>query len=83
MTVAKSDQREQIAADRRDEEVEHLARGGGAGGQPRHEFRAVAVGEEADVVLQQPREHPPLVVGDDAVADARQRERLPIGGESP
>ncbi len=33
------------------------------------------VAEEADVVLQQLREHLALVLGDDPVADARQRQR--------
>ena len=33
-----ADQREQIAADRGDDQVDDLARGGCAGGQPRHEF---------------------------------------------
>ena len=37
-----ADQREQIAADRGDQQVEHLARGGGAGRQPRDEFGANA-----------------------------------------
>ena len=46
-----------------------------------HELGAVAVGKETDVVLQQPGEHLALIVGDDAVADACERERLSIGGQ--
>ncbi len=76
----KADERQQIATDRRDEQVEHLARRGGAGGEPGHELGTVAVGEKADVMLEQFREHPPLILGNDPVADARQSERLPVGG---
>jgi hypothetical protein len=57
-----------------------LARGGGAGCQACDELGAVAIGEEADIVLEQFRQHPPLIVGDDPVADARQHQRLAIGG---
>jgi len=44
----------------------------------RNELGAVAVGEEADIVLQQLREHLALIVGDDAVGDAGERERRPV-----
>jgi len=33
-------------------------------------------------VLKQPREHSPLIVGNDTVADARQHHRLAIGGHA-
>ena len=56
-----------------------MARRGGAGGEPRHELGAVALREEADVLLQQGREHAALVFGDDAVADPRQDQRAAVG----
>ena len=40
--------------------------------EPREEFGRMPVGEEVEVLVQQLVEHPPLVVGDDAVADPRQ-----------
>ena len=76
------DKRQQIAAEGRDEEVEHLARGGGTGGEARHELRAVAVGKETDVMLEQPGEHPSLIVGNDPIADPCEHHRLPVGGYS-
>ncbi len=78
----KPDERKQIATDRRDEEVEHLACRGGAGREPRHELGAMAVGKKTDVMLEQLREHSLLIVGDDPVADAREHDRLAIGGHS-
>ena len=74
-----ADQRHQIAADRGDEEIDHLADGGGAGGKPGDEFRRMAVGKKADVLLQQLVEHAPLIVGDDAVADPRQHDGGTVG----
>ena len=41
------DQRQQIAPDRVDQQVEHLRDRGGAGGQPRQKFRRMPLGEEA------------------------------------
>ena len=66
------DQRHQIAADRGDQQINCLADGRCAGGQTDDEFRGMPVGEIADVFLQQFVEHALLIVGDDAVADARQ-----------
>ena len=74
-----ADERQQIAANRGNEQVQHLACCGGPGREPGHELGAVAVGKEADVMLQQLGEHPPLIVGDDSIADACQRECLSIG----
>ena len=59
-----------------------MARRGGAGGEPGHELGAVAVSKETDVMLKQLCEHPSLIIGDDSVADARERDGLPIGGHS-
>ena len=53
--------------------------GGGAGGEPGDEFGRMTVGEEADVFVQQLVEHAPLIVGDDAVADPRQRHGAAVG----
>ena len=47
ITTTEADQRQEIAADRGDQQVEHVVRGGGAGGQPRDEFGRVAVGEDS------------------------------------
>jgi hypothetical protein len=47
-----SDQRHQIAADRGDQETDHLADRGSPGGQPRDEFRRVPIGEKSNVLLQ-------------------------------
>jgi hypothetical protein len=66
------DERHQIAADGGDEEIDHLADGVGAGGEPGNEFGRMAVGEEADILLQQLIEHAPLIIGDDAIADRRE-----------
>ena len=76
-----SDQREQIAARRRDQQVQHLAGGDRAGVETGDEFRRMPVGEEGQGSPQQLGEHPPLIVGDDAVADLRQDDRLAVGGE--
>ena len=78
----KADEREEVASERGDEQVQHLGRCRSPGGEPRDEFRAVAVGKETDIVLQQPRKQATLVVGNDLVADARHRHRLPVGGHS-
>ena len=77
----KPDQREEVAADRGNEQIEHLCGSGGASVQPRDEFRAVPVGKEADIMLQQACEQSALIFGNDAIADPRHCERLPIGGE--
>ena len=66
---AEPDQRHQIAADGRDEKIDHLADRGGAGGQPGDEFGGMPVGKEADILVQQLVEQAPLIIGDDAVAD--------------
>ncbi len=77
-----SDKRQQIAAEGRDDEVEHLACGGSAGGQASHELRAVAVGKKTDIMLEQLGEHPSLIVGNDSIADPCEHHRLPIGSHS-
>ena len=56
------DQREQIAADRIDEQIEHLRRRGRAGHEPRGEFRRVAIGEKADALVEQLAEQAALVL---------------------
>ncbi len=80
------DQRHQVAADGSDQKIDDRRYRSGAGGQPRDEFRGVAVGEEAHILVHELLEHPPLVVGDDTVADPRQHHRAeigrqPLGGE--
>ena len=79
ITIDEPDQRHQIAADGGDQEIDHLAHGIGAGGEPGDELRRMAVGEEADIFPQQLVEHAPLVVGDDAVADPGQHHGRAIG----
>src|SRR5215510_6773423 len=78
----KPDERKEITTERRNEEIEHVARRSGAGRKPRHELGAMAVGKKTNVMLEQPREHPLLIVSNDPVADAREHDRLSIGGHS-
>ena len=47
-----ADERQQIAADRRDQQIEHLRGGVRAGRQPRDEFGGMPVGEEADILVE-------------------------------
>ena len=75
-------QRHQIAADRGDQQIDDAADRGGAGGQPGDEFGGMPVGEEADVFVEQLVEQTALIVGDDAVADPRQRDGGAVGGKS-
>ncbi len=79
---AKPDQRHQIAAYCGDEKIDHLAHRGGAGGEPGDEFGRMAIGEKADVLLQELVEHAPLIIGDDPVADPRQRDGRAVGRKS-
>ena len=78
-----ADQRKQIAADRGDDQVDDLARGGGSGGQPRHELGGMPLREERDVLVDQGVEHLPLIQRNDAVADPRQHHRRAVGGRAP
>ena len=72
MTTTSASEREKVAPDGGDDQVQRLVRRRGAGRQPRDHLGAVALGEIAEILLLQPVEQPPLVFGDDAVADARQ-----------
>ena len=76
-----SDQRQQIASDRGDQQIDHLRGRGGAGGQPRDEFGRMAVGEKAEALVEQLGEHGALIVSDDPVADARKHHALAVSGE--
>ena len=73
------DQRQQIAADRGDEQVEDLRHGGSALRQPVQKFRRVPVGKEADALIHQPRKHVALIAGDDGVGDLRQDDGVTVG----
>ena len=74
-----ADQRQQIAADRGDDQVEHLRDRGRAHRHAREEFRGMPVGEEADVLAHQLREQLPLVAREDGVGDPRQVDRMAVG----
>ena len=76
------DQRQQVAAERGDQEVDDLRRRRRAGGEARDEFGRVPVGEKADALVEQLGEHAPLIVGDDAVADLRQQHAVAVGREA-
>ena len=78
MTATSPISDKQIAPQRVDQEVEDLRRRAGAEGDPRGEFRGVAVGIEGDVLLQQLVEHPLLVFGDDVIGDAGHGDGLAI-----
>ena len=73
------DQRQQIAPDRVDQQVENLGDRIGAGGQPRQKFRRMPLGEEGDAFAHQLGEQPALVVGEDGVADLRQDHGVAVG----
>jgi len=66
--------RNQVAGETLYDELQAVAHAIGGEGEPRHEFAGVAILEIADVLRQQPVEHAPLRVGDDAVADSRQHD---------
>ena len=75
-------QRQQIAAERDHQEIDHLGRGRCAGRQPRDEFGRMPVGEELQAFVEQLGEHRALIIGDDAVADMRQQHAVAVGGEA-
>ena len=75
--------RQEIAAERAGQQVQHVARGGRAGVEARHEFRGVTVGEVGEVLPDQRLEHAPLVFGDDAVADPGHDQRVAVGRQPP
>ena len=76
------DQRQEIAAERGDQQVDDLRAGGGAGRKPRDEFGRVPVGKEAQAFAEQLGEHGALIVGDDAVADTREHHRVAVGRDA-
>jgi hypothetical protein len=69
----------EVAADARDDEVEHHARTGRAGVHAVEEFCRVAFGEKRDALREQRVVNLALIVGDDAIADLRQRDHLAVG----
>ena len=81
ITVDQPDQRQQVAAERGDQQVDDLGRRRGARAQPRDEFGRMPVGEEAEAFVEQLGEHAALIVGDDAVADLRKHDAVAVGGE--
>ncbi len=72
----------QIASERRDQQIDHLRCGRRAGGQARDEFGRMAVGEEAEAFVEQLGKNGALIVGDDAVADARQHHAESVSGDA-
>ena len=83
MTATEADQGEKVAAERGDQQIEHWLAAAAPVVQPRDEFGGMAVGKEADVLAQQLVEHAALVFGDDAIADARQHDRVAVGQRCP
>ena len=73
-----ANERQKIAADRRDEDFENAARAGRAGIQPVEEFRRMAIGEEGNSLREQIVVEALLITRDDAVADASERDGLAI-----
>ena len=73
---------EEIAPERIDQEVEHLRRRSGPERDPRSEFGGVAIGIEGDVLRQELVEQLLLVLGDDVVRDARERDGLAVARQS-
>ena len=66
-----ADQQQHVASDGVDQQRQHVGDGFGARCQPRQEFGRMPLGIESDALAHQLGKQPPLVVGEDGVADLR------------
>ena len=76
-------QRENVAARGRDDRLQRVAHAVGRIDEARDEVARMTVVEEAHVLPQQVVEQTALGVGDDRIADARERDRCEEGDEAP
>ena len=71
---------QEVAVAALNDELQRVAHAVGGNHQPSDEFARMAVLEKHQVLIEQAIEHAPLRGRDDAIADARQRQRRAEGG---
>ena len=82
ITNDQADQQQHVAPDRVDQQRQHVGDGFCARCQPRQEFGGMPLGIESDAFAHQLGKQPPLVVGENGVADLGQDHGVAVGRQT-